>query len=158
MRFSTRSPLMASAALSILLLANCFSPTYPSDLRCGPDDFCPPGQRCSADNICETVGQGPSADASASLDAPSGLGQLESISIGEDLSLALADTHTFVVTATYEGGTEVANNALVIWRTTDSTVAIVDFQGIINPQSAGVVTISADLNGRVDSVLLTVTP
>ncbi len=145
--------------ISLLFWGACFSPDYPTGLACGPDDFCPSGQLCSAAKVCESTGGQPGgADADLSPDALSGLGDLQSIDIGADLSLTLAQTHTFVVNGMYEGGTQEENNALVIWKSSDTSTAFVDFQGVAHPQTTGAVTITADLNGRVATVTLTVTP
>ncbi len=150
-------PILVAVSAAFLLVA-CFDPSYPTELSCGPDSFCPPGQICSSANICTVPGQTAEPDASTTPDARAGLGQLQSISIGEDLSLTLAQTHTFIVTASYEGGMQVEDNALVIWRTTDTEIAFVDFQGIVRPQSAGVVTITADFSGRVATATVTISP
>jgi hypothetical protein len=45
-----RAPLLAA----VLLLGGCFSPSYRSDLACGPGGDCPPGFTCGGDNRCRS--------------------------------------------------------------------------------------------------------
>lgn len=150
------------AVVMAVALAACFDPDYPTNLPCGTDGFCPPGQRCSALDIC-IAGTGPDADPDApdarrAPDANTGLGNLLSIDIGPDLTLTLAETHTFVVTGTYEGGTQIEDNLFVIWRGSDNSIVFVDFMGVARPQAAGTATITADFAGRLDTAEVTVSP
>ena len=48
-----RLPRPALAIALALLATACFDPTYPVGLPCGPDRFCPSGQTCNIDDICE---------------------------------------------------------------------------------------------------------
>ncbi len=157
----------SSRALSLVMaiaFAACFSPDYPTDLPCGPDGYCPPGQSCSVDNIClaATGGGGDadpdSPDARRGPDARTGLGNLQSIDIGPDLMLTLAETHTFVLTATYEGGTQIEDNLAVIWRSSDNGIVFVDFMGIARPQTVGTATVTADFDGRLGTAEVTINP
>jgi hypothetical protein len=138
-----------------LAAAACFNPDYPVGLPCGPDSFCPSGQMCDIDNICVAEPGGGDVDGG---DGDAGLGDLLSIDIGPDLTLPLNQTHTFVVTATYENGTAIADNAFVIWSSTDNGIVFVDFMGIARPQAEGTATVSANFNGRLDDAVITVVP
>lgn len=152
------------ALVAAVALAGCFDPDYPTDLPCGPDGYCPPGQSCNSANICiAEPGGGADADPNApdgrvGPDAREGLGNLLSIDIGADVTLTLAETHTFVVTGTYEGGTQIEDNAFVIWRSSDNGIVFVDFMGVAHPQAEGTATVMADFKGRLDTADLTVTP
>lgn len=144
-------------------LVTCFDPDYPVNLPCGDDDYCPPGLTCSALDVCVASVDGPDADPNAPdgrefPDANTGLGNLLSIDIGADLTLTLAETHTFVVTGTYEGGTQIEDNLFVIWRGSDNGIVFVDFMGIARPQAVGTATITADFDGRLDTADITVNP
>ncbi len=144
---------------TLLCAGGCFSPTYPVELECGPDGYCPPGQTCSAIRICE-ANPDPSTlpDARIGPDAVVRTGELESIDLGPDLTLSLGETHTFVVTATYEDGEKVEDNALVIWTSSSNATVFVDFQGVARPQAVGTATITADFNGQVNLAVITVVP
>jgi len=157
--------------LALLVLAGafalpgCFDPSYPVGLPCGPDRFCPSGQTCNGNDICiSTNGRSdggvdePDSSLPPGPDANLGLGDLISIDIGGDRTLTLAETHTFVVTGTYESGTQIENNIFVIWESTDNGIVFVDFMGVARPQSAGTATITADFEGRIDTAVLTITP
>ncbi|RMH41358.1 MAG: hypothetical protein D6689_11365 [Deltaproteobacteria bacterium] len=157
------APRAIALAAVAAALAACFDPDYPVGLPCGPDRFCPPGQQCSADNVCVAPASGDAgaaADAEPTADArdDGGLGRLLSIDIGPDVTLALGDTYTFTVTATYERGTRVEDNTRTIWRSSDNGVVFVDFMGVAKPQSPGTATVTADFEGRVDTADVTVTP
>lgn len=144
-----------------LAAAACFNPDYPVGLPCGPDSFCPSGQMCDIDNICVAEpggGDVDGGDGDGGGNGDAGLGDLLSIDIGPDLTLPLNQTHTFVVTATYENGTATADNAFVIWSSTDNGIVFVDFMGIARPQAEGTATVSANFNGRLDDAVITVVP
>ncbi len=151
------------AALLAVVLGACFNPDYPVGLPCGPDRFCPDGQTCSAQNICESD-DAPPPDASADIDARPridadlGLGDLQSIDIGPDLDVPINQLHTFVVTGTYDGGERIEDNIFVIWQSSNNATAFVDFMGVLHPQAEGTVTITADFEGRVDTADITVVP
>jgi hypothetical protein len=97
-------------------------------------------------------------DARIGPDATVRMGEIESIDIGPDLTLSLAETHTFVVTATYSDGTQIEENALVIWTSSSNATVFVDFQGVARPQAVGTATITANFNGQVNSAVVTVVP
>lgn len=143
----------------LVATAGCFDPTYPVELECGPDNYCPPGQTCSSIRICE-LNPDPSLvpDARPGPDATVRMGEIESIDIGPDLTLTLAETHTFVVTSTYSDGMQIEENALVIWTSSSTATVFVDFQGVARPQAVGTATVTADFNGQVNSAVVTVVP
>jgi hypothetical protein len=154
---------LVSIIASALALPACFDPDYPADLPCGPDRFCPSGQICSADDICLSIaGAGTDASFDANIDSgplvDAGPGDLLSIDIGLDQTLALNATYTFVVTAMYENASEQVDNTTVIWESTDNAIVFVDFMGVAHPQAEGVATITADFNGRIDTADFTITP
>ena len=144
---------------SAMGIAGCFEPTYPTDLECGPDNFCPPGQTCSSIRICE-LNPDPSIapDARIGPDATVRMGEIESIDIGPDLTLSLAETHTFVVTSTYSDGMQIEENVLVIWTSSSTATVFVDFQGVARPQAVGTATVTANFNGQVNSAVVTIVP
>jgi hypothetical protein len=60
-----------------------------------------------------------------------------------------------VVTAKYELGTDTVTD-WVIWRSSSTEVAWVDYQGLCTAESFGEATIKATYEGRVDEALVTV--
>jgi hypothetical protein len=148
-------------ALALATTAACFSPTYPDNLPCDPDGWCPPGQACAAGNVCVRTGGTPGSDAGAGADAvvtdAGGLGDLLSISIGGDLTLAVAETHQFVITGTYERGTEVITG-FAVWDSTDNLIVRVDFMGLATAESPGTATVRARYEGRVATAIVEVVP
>ncbi len=151
---------------TLILICGCFSPSYPENLACDVDGWCPPGQTCNAQDICvsgddggSAADAGPVADASDVTDAEifdaNDLGALLSISIGDDVTLAVEETHQFEVTATYELGTLTVTD-WAIWRSSNTAIAWVDFTGLVTAAAVGQVTITATYEGRVDDAVVTV--
>jgi hypothetical protein len=149
-------PLIVVAALG---LTSCFNPDYPVDLPCDPAGWCPPGQVCSVRNICVAADSDGGAiivdagDGDGGVD--SGLGALQSISIGDDVQIEVGGTHQFVITATYENGTAVVDD-FAIWDSSDNNIMFVDFEGVAHGQAAGAAVATCDYMGRVDTAVVTV--
>lgn len=144
------------------LLAGCFSPSYPENLACDMDGWCPPGQACNAANVCVLASGGNDAGFAdggigpdSSPDALEGLGQLVGISIGDDVVLEVGQTHQFPLIGIYENGMEPITE-FAIWESTDNNVMFVDFMGVAHAQGSGTATATARYNGRVDTALVTV--
>jgi len=143
------------------LTSGCFSPSYPENLPCDVDSWCPPGQLCNTQSLCVAD----NGDADVVYDAPPpsdaqlfdahGLGRLLSISIGDDVTLAVDQTHQFVVTATYELGDLVVTD-WSIWRSSNTAIVWVDFTGLATAASLGQASISATYEGRTDDATVTV--
>lgn len=154
-----RSPL---ASCLLVLVGGCFNPSYPEGLQCDLDGWCPPGQVCNAGNYCV----GGSADGGSTIDAllfdaappdADGLGALLSISIGDDVTIAVNGQHQFTVTAHYELG-DITPTESIIWRSDNTAVAGVDFNGLSTGIAAGTAEITGRWEGRVDGAIVTVTP
>ena len=79
-----------------------------------------------------------------------------SISIGDDVTIAVGETHQFVITGTYENGTQVIDD-FAIWSSSNNGVMFINFMGVAQGESAGTATATCDYNGRVDTALVTVT-
>jgi hypothetical protein len=148
-------------ALPLLLaLFGCFNPSYPEGLQCDEDGWCPPGQVCNLAHYCVAGSSDAGVDALAFDAAPpdaDGLGVLLSISIGDDVTITVGGTHQFTVTAHYELA-DVAVTEGIIWRSSATGVAGIDFNGLASGVSAGVSEITGRWAGRVDAALLTVNP
>jgi hypothetical protein len=147
------------AGLALVAVTACFAPDYPTGLACGPDGFCPPGQVCVvADQICvaATPGDGGPAGAVDARWPDAGQGQLVALSIGDAVTLLVAGTHAFVVTAIYENGTETVDPVTVIWMSSNNAVMYIDFMGVAHGESAGVATATARWEGRVGEAEVTV--
>jgi hypothetical protein len=146
-------------ALSAVAAAACFNPSYPQELPCGPERWCPPGQSCNAAGLCVGDGDGdggPNGDGNGGVPDASELGNLLSISIGDDVVLPVDATHQFVIIGTYENGTaEITDFAM--WESSDNAIASVDFTGLATARSPGAVTITARYQGRIDAATVTVT-
>ncbi len=155
---------MRFAVLALVLATGCFSPTYPENLACDVDGWCPPGQGCNASNICianSDGSDGGSFDAAigpdGQTDALQGLGMLVGISIGDDVTIAVDETYQFPLIGIYENGMQpIADFA--IWESSETTVFFIDFQGIATGEGAGTATATARYAGRTDSAEVTVTP
>jgi hypothetical protein len=157
----------AFVAVAGMLLGGCFSPSYPENLPCDVDGWCPPDQMCNAAQICIAVAGG-DGDGGAVIgdggvpfdgapDALNGMGQLLSITIGDDVTLSIGMTHQFNVTANYEGGSIMVTDE-VIWQSNATSVAFVDFTGLTTAAGAGVAEITARYMGRADLAVVTVNP
>lgn len=153
----------AAAIILALAAAGCFSPDYPENLACSSDGWCPPGQVCNAANVCIARGDGSDAapvDASVGPDGPDalqGLGQLVGISIGDDVTIAVGETHQFPLIGIYENGMEPITD-FAIWESSQTTVFFIDFNGLATGEGAGTATATCRYNGRVDTAQVTVTP
>jgi hypothetical protein len=151
---------LVALALSAVAAAACFNPSYPQELPCGPQDWCPPGQSCNAAGLCVATADGdggPDGDSgNGGMPDASELGNLLSISIGDDVVLPVEGTHQFVIIGTYENGTaEITDFAM--WESSDNAIASVDFTGLATARSAGAATITARYQGRIDAATVTVT-
>ena len=152
--------LIAALAGSVV---GCFSPSYPENLPCDVDGWCPPDQMCNTAQVCVAVaGNGSDGGAVSDggppgPDAINGMGQLLSISIGDDVTLSVSMTHQFTVTANYEAGPVIVT-AEVIWQSSATAVAFVDFTGLTTAASAGTAEITARYMGRADLAVVTVNP
>jgi len=155
---------MRACVVLLVLVAGCFSPSYPENLECGADSWCPPGQECGANNVCFAA---TSVDGAGVFDAGmgpdglndgrSGLGDLIGISIGDDVTIAVDATHPFPLIGLYENGTQPIGE-FAIWESSSTTVFFIDFQGVATGEGAGTATATARYMGRVDSAEVTVTP
>jgi len=152
---------VALVAAAAALASGCFSPDYPENLPCDVNGWCPPGQSCNGDSVCVggSSDGGTAGDAAGHADAQvfdaNGLGELLSISIGDDVTLAVEETHQFVVTATYELGSIVVTGWSV-WRSSNTAIVWVDFNGLATAAAVGQATITATYEGRVDDAVVTV--
>ena len=143
-----------------MVASACFDPEYPVGLACDPLGWCPPGQVCNNRNRCvrgADDGGAVAFDADPTTpDADVGLGDLLAISIGDDVTIAVDQTHAFVVTGTYDNGTRVISD-FAIWDSSDNAVMFIDFMGVAKGVAPGVATATCEFDGRVDTALVTVT-
>ena len=146
--------------LSALVAVGCFNPDYPENLPCGANNWCPSGQVCTVARVCVSAGgdggvAGP--DARSFVDANDGLGQLLSISIGDDVTLEVGQTHQFVITGTFENGTAPLND-FARWESSDNNTMWLDFNGVAHGAAVGTATATCTIQGRVDTADVTVVP
>ncbi len=154
-------PKLSFLLLSAALSAGCFNPDYPVGLQCDTDGWCPPGQVCNAAHYCVAGDADGGSDVDALLwDATppdaDGLGALLSISIGDDVTIAVSETHQFEVTAHYELA-DVTVTEGIIWRSSLTTIAGINYDGLATGVAAGTTEISGRWQGRVGTAQLTVT-
>jgi hypothetical protein len=115
---------------------------------------------CTAAVVCVSAGgdggvAGP--DARSFPDGNTGLGQLLSISIGDDVTLEVGQTHQFVITGTFENGSAPLND-FARWESTDNNIMWLDFNGVANGAAEGMATATCTIQGRVDTAVVTVIP
>lgn len=142
------------AVVVLAALGACFNPTYPENLPCDPEGWCPPGQTCNPiNNLCVVavdgdggVEDGPPAPFAVAID------------IGADTTMNVGDTLQFTVTEVYSDGARVSVPAdeLVIWRSTDNGVVWLDSYGLATAESAGAATVTGRYQGLADAAEVTV--
>lgn len=137
-------------------LAGCFNPTYPENLPCAEDGWCPAGQICNAASICVVDTGEPLPDAAVTDAPPPPF--VVGIDIGEDQALNVDDTYQFSVVEVYSDGNRVPVDPgeLVVWRSTDNAVVFLDFNGLATASSEGAATVTGRYEGLVDAAEVTV--
>lgn len=145
-----------ASLLATAALGGCFNPTYPVDLACGEDNWCPPGQICNLAGICVLDTGEPFPDASPFDSPPPPF--VVSIDIGDDQTLNVDDTYQFSVVQVYSDDSRVPIDVseLVIWRSTDNGIVFLDFNGLATASSAGQATVTGRYEGLVDDAEVTV--
>lgn len=78
---------------------------------------------------------------------------LESITIGDDISLKLGEGYKLNITYNPETTTDEKN---VVWTTSDNNIVSVDSNGILKANSVGTAIITATVNEKQSSIMVTV--
>lgn len=78
---------------------------------------------------------------------------LESITIGDDISLKLGEGYKLNITYKPETTTDEKN---VVWTTSDNNIVSVDSNGILKANSVGTAVITATVNEKQSSIMVTV--